>query len=168
MVNTLSLVNCATLSNGDDEFCNCNTCSENIGDCDSHYHCQDGLACGSNNCPASLGFASEVDCCYQPTVGDENFCATGITCGENEGDCDSHNECQSNHFCGSNNCPASLGFDSEVDCCILGIISPNYPNSYPKYAEETWLIAAPTGSIINLQFHYFHVRLIVEFDNTIT
>ena len=61
---TLSLVNCGTASNGDDEFCYCNTCSENEGDCDSHDECQDGLACGSNNCPVSLGFDSEVDCCY--------------------------------------------------------------------------------------------------------
>ena len=114
---TLSLVDCATVSNGDDEFCNCNTCSENEGDCDSHNECQDGLACGSNNCPASLGFDSEVDCCYQPTVGDEDFCASGIPCEEDEGDCDSQDECQNGLACGSNNCPASLGFDSEVDCC---------------------------------------------------
>ena len=48
-------------------FCNCNTCSENEGDCDAHDECQDGHLCGSNNCPTSLGFDSEVDCCYQPT-----------------------------------------------------------------------------------------------------
>ena len=64
IVKTLSLVNCATASNGDDEFCYCNTCSENEGNCDSHNECQDGLICGSNNCPASLGFDSEVDCCF--------------------------------------------------------------------------------------------------------
>ena len=61
------LVNCATTSNRDDEFCYCSTCSENEGDCDSHDECQDGLACGSNNCPASLGFDTEVDCCHKPT-----------------------------------------------------------------------------------------------------
>ena len=118
--NTLSLVNCATASNGEIGFCNCNICSENEGDCDSHDECQNGLACGSNNCPASLNFDSEVDCCYQPTVGDEDFCASGIPCGEDEGDCDANSECQSNLFCGSNNCPAYLGFGSEVDCCTTG------------------------------------------------
>ena len=158
--NTLYLVNCATASNGDIGFCNCNSCSENEGDCDSHDECQTGLVCGSNNCNASLDFDSEVDCCYQPTVGDEHFCASGIPCGENEGDCDSHNECQTNHFCGSNNCPASLDFNSEMDCCSsTQIMSPNYPNLYPNIAEETWLITAPTGSIINLQFLSFHVRV---------
>ena len=164
--NTLSLVNCATTSNGEIGFCNCNTCSENEGNCDSNDECQDGLYCGSNNCPASLSFDSEVDCCYQPTLGDEDFCASGIPCGEGEGDCDSNSECQSNHFCGSNNCLASLGFDSEIDCCSsTQIMSPNYPSTYPNDAEETWLITAPTGSIINLQFHSFHVRLIVESKN---
>ena len=103
------IVNCATVSNGDDRFCNCYACSENEGDCDYNHHCQN------------------------------------------------------NHFCGSNNCLASLGFDSEIDCCSsTQIMSPNYPNSYPDNAEETWLISAPNGSIINLQFHSFHVRFIVE------
>ena len=45
------------------------------------------------------------------------------------------------------------------------IMSPNYPNSYPTDAEESWLLTAPTGSIIILQFHSFHVRLIVESKN---
>ena len=86
-----------------------------------------------------------------------------------EGNCDAHDECLEDLFCGSNNCPASLGFDSEIDCCIgTQIMSPNYPNSYPNNAEETWLISDSTASFITLQFHYFHVRLIVEFENTIT
>ena len=163
---TLCLVYCATISNGDFGFCNCNTCSENEGDCDAHDECHDGLACGSNNCPASLDFDSEVDCCYQPTVGDEHFCASGIPCGENEGDCDSHDECQDGLLCGSNNCPVSLGFDSEVDCCSsTQIMSPNYPNLYPINSEVTWQISAPTGSILNLQFHYFHVRHMAVCEN---
>ena len=58
-----------------------------------HIECQDGLACGSNNCPASLGFDSEFDCCYQPTIGDEHFCASGMPCGEDEGDCDQGEWC---------------------------------------------------------------------------
>ena len=60
--NTLSLVNCADVGNGEIGFCNCNTCSENEGNCDSNDECQNGLACESN-CPVSLGFDSEVDCC---------------------------------------------------------------------------------------------------------
>ena len=86
------------------------------GDCDTHDECQDDLFCGSNNCLESLGFDSEIDCCYQPTLGDENFC-TAMPCRENEGDCDSHDECQDGLVCGLNFCPASLGFDSEFDCC---------------------------------------------------
>ena len=104
--------------------------------------------------------------CVTVRNGEIGFCNCN-TCSENEGHCDSNSECQSNHFCGSNNCPASLGFDSEIDCCIVitEIMSPNYPNSYPINAEETWLLTAPTGSIITLQFLSFHVRLIVESKN---
>ena len=111
------LVNCATVNNGDEEFCNCNTCSANEGDCDYDHHCKSNLFCGSNNCPISLGFDSEVDCCYGKTLGEEDFCTTVTPCGEDEGDCDSHDECQTGLTCGYNNCPVILGFDSEVDCC---------------------------------------------------
>ena len=68
MLNTLSLVNCATLSNGDVGYCSCNTCTENEGDCDVHNECQGGFDCGSNNCPASLGFDSETDCCTKGKI----------------------------------------------------------------------------------------------------
>ena len=103
---------------GDEDFCTSVTpCGGNEGDCDLHDECQDGLFCGSNNCPTSLDFDSEVDCCYQPTVGDQHFCTSVKPCGESEGDCDSHDECQSGLLCGSNHCPASLGYDAETDCC---------------------------------------------------
>ena len=49
--------------------------------------------------------------------------AIATLCYENEGDCDAHDECQDGLLCGSNNCPASLGYGSEVDCCIKGKIT---------------------------------------------
>ena len=105
---------------GDEHFCSTiNNCGDNEGDCDSNDECQDGLACGANNCHVSLGFANDTDCCYMPALGDEHFCSPINTCGDNEGDCDSSDECRNNYFCGSNNCPDSLGFDSELDCCYL-------------------------------------------------
>ena len=153
-------INCDT----EDDFCTSeNPCGTYQGDCDAHEECQDDLICISNNCPDSLGFDSEFDCCHQRILGDEHYCASGIPCGENEGDCDYNSECQSNHFCGSNNCPTSLGFDSAVDCCSsTQIMSPNYPNLYPNNAYETWQLTHPTASFITLQFHSFNVRHIVE------
>ena len=111
-------VNCSAANIGDIGFCNCNSCGEDEGDCDSHNECQDGLVCGSNNCLASLGFDLEVDCCYDAIVGDDDFCTTNNPCGVDEGDCDSNNECKTNLICDS--CPVSLGFASEVDCCLGG------------------------------------------------
>ena len=73
--------------------------------------------CGSNNCPSSLGFDTEKDCCYNATLGDNEFCTNDNPCGTNHGDCDVDSECQDGLGCGSNNCPASLGFDSDMDCC---------------------------------------------------
>ena len=109
------IVDCLTIVNGDPGYCSCHSCSEFEGDCDYHNQCQEGLHCRLNNCPASLGFDSLVDCCQQ--IGNEHYCTAYEPCEQDEGDCDSHNECQDGLFCGSNNCPASLGFDSEVDCC---------------------------------------------------
>ena len=118
LIYIFTLVKCATVSNGEIEFCNCNTCSENEGDCDTHYECLDGLSCGSNNCLDSLGFDSEIDCCYKPTVGDEHFCSTDKPCAIDEGNCNSKNECQKNLICDTiNSCPIHLGFSSDVNCC---------------------------------------------------
>ena len=113
----------------EDDFCTSeNLCELDEGDCDTHDECQVGLVCGSNNCLDSLGFDSEFDCCFAPNVGDENFCASGIPCGENEGDCDSNHECQAHLVCDiANNCKTSLGFLSDVNCCV------NVSNSGCKY-----------------------------------
>ena len=78
--------------------------------------------------------------------------------GINEGPCVFDNECKENLFCGYKNCPAS--FDENDNCCTKTELlkSPNFPINYPPNTEKTWLITAPIGSIINLQFHSFHVR----------
>ena len=110
-------MDCATVSNGEIGFCTCNTCTENEGDCDFNYQCQDGHRCGSNNCPNSYGFDSNTDCCYVAINGDEDFCTLENPCGADEGDCDSNEECQIELFCGSNNCLNSLGVSSSIDCC---------------------------------------------------
>ena len=106
----------------EDDFCTSeNQCETNQGDCDTHDECQDGLACGSNNCPDYLGFHSEFDCCYVPTVGDEHFCTNANPCAVNEGDCDSNNQCKTNLFCDpTSSCLAYLGFTSGVNCCSTG------------------------------------------------
>ena len=104
--------------NGDIGFCSCQSCSENEGDCDIHYHCQDDLKCGSNNCPASFGFDYNTDCCYASVIGNENYCTLDEPCDIDEGDCNNDDDlCKGYLFCGSNNCPGSFGVSSPVDCC---------------------------------------------------
>ena len=58
--------------------------------------------------------------CATVSNGDSGYCSCS-TCFEDEGDCDSHNECQDGLFCGLNNCNSTLGFDSETDCCYTPI-----------------------------------------------
>ena len=92
------------------------------------------------------------------------FCSC-FPCGVDEGPCVFDDQCMDNLFCGYKNCLASFGND-DANCCGRNQFkSPNYPNNYISNNEKTWLITAPIGSIINLQFHSFHVWIIVEFEN---
>ena len=85
------------------------------------------------------------------------FCIC-FPCGVDEGPCVYDDHCKDNLFCGYKNCPASFGND-DANCCGRNQFkSPNYPNRYFPNDEKTWLITAPFGSIINLQFQSFHVR----------
>ena len=122
---------------GDENFCTTvNPCGLDEGDCDLHEECQENMICGSANCPSFLGFDPDTNCCYNGSVGDENFCTTGNPCGQDQGDCDLHKECHDGLKCGSNNCPHSLGFDSEVDCC-LQISGCGYPYYWgDSYCED--------------------------------
>lgn len=88
--------------------------------------------------------------------------------GINEGPCVFDDQCKDSLFCGYKNCPSS--FHENDNCCTKNELlkSPNFPSYYAPNTEKTWLITAPIGSIINLQFHSFHVRHTVEFENITT
>ena len=89
------------------------------------------------------------------------FCSC-FPCGVDEGPCVFDDQCKDNLSCGYKNCPAS--FDENDNCCTKNELlkSPNFPINYPPLTEKTWLKTAPFGTIINLQFHSFHVRFIEE------
>ena len=77
--------------------------------------------------------------------------------GVDEGPCAFDDQCKSSLFCGYKNC------NDTVNCCGENQFkSPNYPNRYFPNDEKTWLITALVGSIVNLQFHSFRVRLFVD------
>ena len=147
-------VNCANVINGQIGYCACHSCSELEGDCDFDDQCQEGLRCGSNKCPASFGFDAHTDCCYDATVGDEDFCTTDEPCKVDEGDCDSNEECKNHLFCGSNNCPDSLGFSSSVDCCepkgdkTLLVIMFQPLSIYRMFSYRWWNFAVDRKSSI--------------------
>ena len=107
-------------------FGNCtskNPCGEDEGDCNNDSQCKEGHKCGTDNCRASLDFYSQIDCCYSI---EEDFCTVENPCGINQGDCDSNDACLDGLICGFNNCPPSLGCDSEVDCCFERCKSNNF------------------------------------------
>ena len=117
----------------DEDFCTIeNPCKVDQGDCDSNVECLDGLVCGLNNCPDSLGYDFNVDCCYGAINGDDDFCTSDNNpCGVHEGDCDSNNECQTNLVCDTaNSCPAYLGFAYDVNCCNVGCKFPRKSSNF--------------------------------------
>ena len=83
--------------------------------------------------------------------------------GADDGPCVFDDQCKDNLLCGYKNCPAS--FNDEDNCCTKNELlkSPNFPIHYPPNTEKTWNITIPVGSVITLQFHSFHVRLIQSF-----
>ena len=99
--------------------------------------------------------------CNSVSNNELGFCSC-FPCGVDDGPCVFDDDCKDNLFCGYKNCPASFGND-DANCCGRNQFkSPNYPNNYFRLDTKTWLITAPAGSIITLQIHSFHVRLIVE------
>ena len=53
---------------------------------------------------------------------------------------------------------ATIHYDDHND----QIMSPNYPDSYSNNAYDTWLMTAPTGSIVRLRFQAFDVSSIYD------
>ena len=110
-------------------------CGENEGDCDGNHECIGNLICGHQNCksiynsPEDFTIWSDIhDCCYDPTICDGNqdhtwdCCSTSFqSCEENQGDCDSDEDCIDGLICGDDNCINILSTDSfslSHDCCF--------------------------------------------------
>ena len=114
-----------------------NPCTVGEGDCDSNDECEFPLRCGENNCNAihnSTEFADQADCCVSflnktcksnwkggSDADTWSCCTDRAKCIENEGDCDSDDQCIDGLICGENNCifvNPGLNFDPAADCCI--------------------------------------------------
>ena len=52
--------------------------------------------------------------------GGKDCCKKENRCGENEGDCDSDEDCSNGLTCGNDNCKAINGFGWDItdDCCV--------------------------------------------------
>ena len=70
-------------------------------------------------------------------------CSMGSPCKENQGHCQSDDECKGYLKCGHNNCPSGLGYHPKARCCYdycsqwldmeNGVLtSAWYPNRYPS------------------------------------
>ena len=75
-------------------------------------------------CLFAASYYCDTNACNGPPIitGHSDFCTENRKCGHHEGDCDNDSECQSGLRCGIDNCPTSLGFDSNTDCCYKEFI----------------------------------------------
>merc|ERR1712038_563132 len=113
-------------------------CKVDEGDCNDDTVCEPNLKCGINNCPADQN-RPLADCCYNPADIDPateclggskltwSCCSSEKKCGENQGDCDTDDECEDGLVCGANACNDAFNanFDAagffpakSADCCI--------------------------------------------------
>ena len=156
-------VDCNSVSKNDIGFSAC--FPYGVRPCFFDDECKDNLFCGYKNCPASFGnddANADNLCsgtCGTPSWKGDNYCDdqnNNCGCEWDGGDC-----CGSNvntQYCSACEC---LGQNDEANCCGKSQFkSSNYPNEYFPNDEKTWLLTAPVGLIIKLQFQSFHVRVI--------
>ena len=95
-------------------------CHEGEGDCDNDDDCSGDLVCGQNNCPQ--GFPARFsrhapDCCEPPASMSHHLLnyinCEGKKCRQEEGDCDSDDDCVTGLLCDSDPW-------TEKDFCIAG------------------------------------------------
>jgi len=103
-------------------------CAEAEGDCDEDYECEEGLTCGFRNCNGR--YHNYADCCYLPkntkNYGEcngnnpqvEHCCSKDNKCEENQGDCDSDEDCKEGLVCGQQECN-DMNFSEDADCCVI-------------------------------------------------
>ena len=70
----------------------------------------------SSDGPFHLKIHSELD--LGPVIGDDDWCTTEKPCGQDEGNCETDDQCLEGYICGYRNCPSELGFASETNCCF--------------------------------------------------
>jgi len=100
-----------------DSCCNGdNRCGLAEGDCDTDGDCQEGLICGTNNCPANKGFLREDDCCHVKGIfykvecrineirSYSLCCKEDNKCGVGAGECKGDNTCQPGLKCRTASC----------------------------------------------------------------
>lgn len=92
------------------------------------------------------------------------FCTVTNPCKVNEGHCYHNQQCQYGLLCGIRNCPLSLGYANDTNCCYgvcndwldlkNGFLnSTKSPNTYSASIECSWTISAPDpNQIIKVQF----------------
>ena len=97
------------------------------------------------------------------------FCTVTNPCKANEGHCYHDQQCQKGLLCGIRNCPLTLGYANDTNCCYEvcndwldmenGIlISKNYRSKYPAHAKCSWKISAPQqNQTVKIQFLEFKV-----------
>jgi len=123
---------------GEEDYCKaCGPCEEGQGDCNSDEECAEGLFCISN-VGSDFGFEATVDVCMargddecSGLEGDWDYCRFCGPCEENQGDCDSDEECRIGLAC-VDDIGDQFGWPPGVDVCRVNQECPDLlgDNSY--------------------------------------
>ena len=94
----------------------------------------------SSDGPFHLKIHSGLD--LGPVNGDDDYCTTEKPCGQDEGHCETNDQCLENYICGYRNCPSDLGFAGETNCCFD---RQSYCYTfYDKDENGNWIAKPPT------------------------
>ena len=108
---------------GDPDYCQlCGPCDEGLGDCDGTDQCAAGLVC-REDVGNYFGFEDDVDVCVDDTtactepIGSYGYCRVCGPCTEDQGDCDSDDDCAEGLVC-VNEVGSQYGWNFDVDVCL--------------------------------------------------
>ena len=151
-----------------------------IGKCMSHWWRLLWVGQLGSQHPVSGNYGFKLKFYVEPLMNSNlsaNACSITNPCNDNEGHCQSDDECKSYLKCGHNNCPSEQGYLSKSRCCYdycsqwldmeNGVLtSPWYPSQYPWNLKCRTLITVGitvAGSrTITLEFLQFKVIKIVS------
>lgn len=116
---------------------------ENVSSCDNEMHVvfsSSYWGWGSRG-----GYLAEIHVTENDKEpGEIGFCTSRCPCGNNEGHCESNDQCISGHNCGYDNCKPELGYENGINCCYN---IAEFCSRFLTNENNTWTLQTPANDV---------------------